>query len=78
MVSGDLEHFDFRTEDDLPQQQSPGMRACPHCRQPIPEDSLFCLYCSEPVAPVTAKSRVWVFAVAILVLFAFLLLILRR
>jgi hypothetical protein len=52
MCADNHDYFDFTTEDELPEEHSKDMRRCPHCDKPIPADSLFCLYCGEPVPPV--------------------------
>ena len=71
MDSGNLDYFDFTTEDELPQEPSKDMKACPHCNKPIPADSLFCLYCGESTSPV--KKHKWMVMVILFVLIAFAL-----
>ena len=50
------------------------MKECPHCKQPIPDDSLFCLYCGDPVDPYPRSK--WIAPVAIIAVLAFILLML--
>ncbi|MFH1678422.1 MAG: zinc ribbon domain-containing protein [Candidatus Omnitrophota bacterium] len=65
-----VDDFDFTTESELPERHSSQMKQCPACFNPIPDDSLFCLYCGEPVSP--RKKKKWVILVVFLVLTAFL------
>jgi predicted nucleic acid-binding Zn ribbon protein len=65
------DYFDFTTEEELPEEHSKDMRNCPHCDKPIPADSLFCLYCGEPVS--RGKKNKWVVLIVVFVLIAFLL-----
>ena len=71
MSSNNYEYFDFRAEEELPEEHSEKKRGCPHCGKPVPFDSLFCLYCGEALSP-EKKSR-WLILVAALVLVALLL-----
>lgn len=70
------ENFEFKTVDEVPEEQSSQKRDCPHCGEPISADSLFCLYCGQPVSLVP-KSK-WIVWVALFVSLAFILLVLMR
>ena len=76
MGSDNLDYFDYKTEDEIPEEPAKLMRKCPHCDKPIPADSLFCLYCGESVSP--AKKNALMAIVAIFVLIAFLFWIFIR
>ncbi len=67
----DCDYFDFTTKEELPEEHSEDTRECPHCKKPIPADSLFCLYCGEAVSP-SNKKNIWAAALVIFVLIAFL------
>ena len=71
MFSEEEDYFDFSIEEDLPEEQSPKKRQCPHCGKPIPADSLFCLFCGQAVSQ--GNKKIWVIVVVILVLISFLL-----
>lgn len=73
MGSDNQDYFDFTTEQELPEEHAKHMRECPHCNKPIPADSLFCLYCAEPVS--SGKKNKWMILLVIFVLIAFVLLI---
>ncbi len=62
--------FDFKTVNELPEEHSPKMTPCPYCSKPIPTDSLFCLYCGEPVS--SSRKNKWVVLVALFALIALL------
>lgn len=77
MDSGNQSYFDFTTKDELPEEHSPQKRSCPHCSKPIPIDSLFCLFCGEPVSSAKKhRNLVWVVFI-ILITLLFLILALR-
>jgi predicted nucleic acid-binding Zn ribbon protein len=76
MDSDNQDYFDFKTIDELPEEYSKQERNCPHCGKPIPADSLFCLYCGEPI--LSSKKNKWVVLVVIFLLVAFILLMLVR
>jgi predicted nucleic acid-binding Zn ribbon protein len=76
MDSDNYDYFDFSTEQELPEEQASQMKPCPHCKQPIPAHSLFCLYCGEAVT--SSRKHRWMIIVAIFVLVAFVLLIVIR
>ncbi|MGD9014405.1 MAG: zinc ribbon domain-containing protein [Candidatus Omnitrophota bacterium] len=76
MGDDNQDYFDFTSEQELPEEDSPKMRPCPNCAQPIPTNCLFCLYCGQPVSQY--KKNRWVALVAILVLVAFIFLIFIR
>ena len=65
------DYFDFEVENELPEERSQDMKKCPHCGKPIPDDSLFCLYCGEPVSS-TNKNK-WLILLVFLILIVFLL-----
>lgn len=76
MNSDNHDYFDFTTQQELPEEQTSQMKPCPNCKQPIPANRLFCLYCGEPVSE-RGKNR-WVALVALLVLVAFIFLVFIR
>ncbi|MFC1657833.1 zinc ribbon domain-containing protein [Candidatus Omnitrophota bacterium] len=76
MSNPDYDNFDFTTEQELPEEHTGSTRPCPHCKQPISSDSLFCLYCGGAVSS-DAKNR-WLPLVSLIVLAAFILWILIR
>jgi len=76
MGDDNQDYFDFTSEQELPEENSSGMKPCPNCAQLIPANRLFCLYCGQPVSQY--KKNRWVVLVVILVLAAFLSLIFIR
>jgi len=68
------DYFDFATKDELSEVYSPKKRQCPNCSKPIPTDSLFCLYCGEPVS--LGKKKGWLILLVLFVLLAFVLWVL--
>ena len=74
MHSEDQDYFDFSIEEEVPEELSSDKKACPHCKQPIPKDSLFCLFCGEP-ATKTKKGN-WIILVALIVLIVFIVWVL--
>ncbi len=69
------DYFDFKAENELPEEHSQDKKICPHCGKPIPADSLFCLYCGEPLP--AGKKNIWVTLLVILVLAAFIMWVVR-
>lgn len=51
------------------------LSACPHCKKPIPFDSLLCLYCGQSLSSFSKKS--WVVIAAIIFLAIFVIFILN-
>ena len=49
---------------------------CPHCKKPIPHDSILCLFCGEEVH--NPKSHSWVSWVAIAMVVVIVMLIITR
>lgn len=70
-------YFEFETvneeEEELDFQH---LKECPHCKNPIPQNALRCLYCGEEVSNRGSKKLVVI--IAIIVLISFLGLILLR
>ncbi len=48
---------------------------CPHCKKPIPQDAIMCLYCGQE--SVWRKKSPWVSVIAVFLIIAFILLVLR-
>jgi len=72
------EYFEFREELELPEDLDyKNTKPCPHCKKPIPQNAVMCLYCGEAVYPKTHKKS-WVMWVALFVIIAFLFLIVLR
>ena len=71
MSTDNHEYFDFRSEEELPEEYSGKKIDCPHCNRPVAAESLFCLYCGEALSPERKSS--WLAVVAVLVLIALLL-----
>ena len=69
----DEDYFDFQTVDEQPEDLDfDNLKQCPYCKKPIPQNSLFCLYCGNSLVE---RPR-WIIWVSIIVIIAFLLLIL--
>ena len=73
MNSENQDYFDFTTQEELPDEYTIQKRNCPFCSKPIPADSLFCLYCGEPVSDSKDSNKnKWIVFLVFFVLIALL------
>ena len=69
------DYFEYDTYTEAPEELDfSRLKPCPHCKKPIPEDALNCLYCGGAVD----SSRVprWVTLAAVFILLIFLAFVL--
>jgi len=68
--------FDYKAVSEKSEDLDFGkLVPCPHCKKPIPQDAIMCLYCGQE--SVWRKKSPWVLVIAVFLIIAFLLLLLR-
>ncbi|MDP8233305.1 MAG: hypothetical protein P9M06_00675 [Candidatus Saelkia tenebricola] len=66
----DEEYLEFNEVEELPEELDfDNTKKCPHCNNPVPGDSLLCLYCGGRV--VSNSRSLWFILTAIIVCIIF-------
>ena len=69
------DYFDFENIEEAREELDfNNLKQCPHCKNPIPKNSILCLYCGKSTS--SSKIPKWKVIVILLVVFMFILWIL--